>query len=109
MKIPHSDEEFIEMYDSDIEFDEYVNQLFCEGEYGRHVDSWRGEDHRWQYEQNEVYEICGRYFLCQYMCALTELQDTTYYESPFEVEKFEREVTRIETDWVEKPKTTPSN
>lgn len=104
--IPHSDKEFIEAYDQGQELSEYARWKFIYGEYGTQVDEITGEDHRWDKEKTTVCKICGRYFAIDWRAALTEYQESSCYNQPYEVIKREYEKTIKVTEW---NKIKPSN
>lgn len=69
------------------------NFIVCEEE---------GEDHRWQKDVKTIVMLKDKFFAIEWMRGLTELQDNSWYEQPYEVTPYEKQVTITLKEWRKK-------
>lgn len=58
-----------------------------------------GENRRWTRSVQSIVELCNRYFCIQWEEGLTEYQDNSFYEQPYEVKRHDYTKTIIVTEW----------
>lgn len=71
-------------------------------ECGVTVSTAYGENRRWLRSVQTVNQIGDRFFAIDWEQGLTERQEDEVWEQPYEVERHEREITKIEVEWVAK-------
>ena len=92
--------EFITRFDSHKGFTEKELYDFTRG-FIQNIDNvWEeeGGDHRWQREMTTIIQIGDRYFSLDWMKGLTEYQEDSFYDQPYEVKPVEK--TIVVTEWV---------
>ena len=80
----------------DYEFPENELQELCY-EYAFIFDIGDGENGRWQKYMETIIEVDGRYFQINWSQGLTEYQENSYPNQPYEVFKHTKEVTTTKT------------
>ena len=58
-----------------------------------------GDNNRWDRCVSSICELDNRYFKLNWFEGLTEMQENSFYEQPYEVEKVEYEKTITVTEW----------
>lgn len=71
-------------------------------ECGATVSTTYGENRRWSRSVQTVNQIGDRFFAIDWEQGLTERQEDEVWEQPYEVERHEREITKIEVEWIAK-------
>ena len=71
-------------------------------EYELYEEREYGDDGRWSRGVASVIELCGRHFMLYWQKGLTEMQEDSFYDQPYEVEKVQYEKTIIVKEWWEK-------
>ena len=87
--------------DNNIPLDEDdLYRLVCEYE----IQYFEGDNHRWQQEVTSIIEFNNKTYAISWMRALTEMQDSNFYNQPIEVHKQERPITVTLTEWIDNKK-----
>lgn len=63
------------------------------------ISEQKGEEFRWAVSIKSIVKLMGRYFCIEWQRGLTEYQDDSFNEQPYEVEKVEYEKTIKVIDW----------
>ena len=58
------------------------------------VDEIKGDDHRWQREMTTIIDVNGQLYAIDWMCGLTEYQESEFWDQPYKVKKVEKEITQ---------------
>ena len=72
-----------------------TDEELCELSYGDYIDIVYGSNGRWQRNVSMIFKINDKLFELDYMEGLTEYQETTFNEQPYEVFKHEIQVTKV--------------
>jgi len=92
------EDRFLEAYENGVKFDEsLMGNLAWEAEVQNEHDKLR-----WQIVMESIFQVKNRYFCIDWQKGLTESQIDSFSEQPYEVEKIEREVTKMVVTWVKK-------
>jgi hypothetical protein len=70
-------------------------------EYELYEEREYGDDGRWSRGVASIINLCGRYFMLYWQKGLTEMQEDSFYDQPYEVEKVEYEKTITVKEWWE--------
>lgn len=93
----HFDELMVRKIDNEERLTEYeVKRLV--NEYPE-ADRTDGENRRWSRTVTSIIELCGRFFSVDWEEGLTESQENSYSNQPYEVEKCTYEKTIKVTEW----------
>lgn len=63
------------------------------------VDESKGENRRWSRTVTSIVELCNRFFAIVWEEGLTECQEDSFYDQPYEVKLHEYEKTIIVKEW----------
>lgn len=69
---------------------------------GNEVHRSNGENRRWSRSVESIIELCNRYFAVLWEEGLTENQEDSYFDQPYEVEEHTYEKTITVTEWIKK-------
>lgn len=58
-----------------------------------------GDEHRWTMDTKSIVELDGRYLAVDWDRGLTESQENTFYNQPYEVKKESKVVTQTVIEW----------
>lgn len=83
-----------------------IQELLWECEY---IDQWEGEDHRWDREIFTIIKFENQYFEIPWRKGLTEYQENTYWDQPFEVFPRTYQKTVTIREWITNDGTMVGN
>lgn len=66
----------------------------------KQVDEVEGDDHRWDREMKTILELNGKFFAVDWRKGLTENQENSFYNQPYEVTKNEYQKTITICEWM---------
>lgn len=66
------------------------------------IDDYReyGDNNRWDRSVSSICKLCNRYFKLNWFEGLTEMQENSFFEQPYEVKRIEYEKTIVVTKWI---------
>lgn len=99
------EKKYVDMIDDGESFEENETREFL-WECGQQVDEIDGYPHRWDQEIKTVIQIEDRFFAVDWRRGLTECQENSFYDPPYEVTLTETQKTITVREWnpIEKEK-----
>ena len=58
------------------------------------VEDIESDDHRWQREMTTSIDVDGQLYAIDWMCGLTEYQESEFWDQPYKVKKVEKVITK---------------